>query len=144
MYRTALAFLSSAFTAYILAAAFYTHQILAKQAAIGAIYTAAQQAETYWSNAVGLWAYGIVIAVALGIGFLTAAAVKRVLRPLAPLAYPLAGATAILTALVLIESQLGGGAGIMGGALSAFGMALQAVAGLIGGVVFHIVKDEKA
>lgn len=136
--KTAIAFGLSVLTAYILAVGFYTQQETASQSFIQ--YTFAQQVETFFYNLSGLWQYGVVIAVALLIGFIIAALVKRVLKPLAPVAYPVAGAAAIPLVVVLIEQVLGGGAGVMSGAEGLIGMGLQGLAGLIGGAVFSILR----
>lgn len=140
--RMGLAFIAAAVTTFVLASAFYTQQVLAKQAAIGARYTAGQQVETYIDNLIGLApAYGVVLTIALLIGFLVAAIVKRVLVPLAPVAYPVAGAAAVFTAIWAIENFIaGGGVGALGGARDAVGIALQCLAGFAGGVVFAVAR----
>ena len=140
--RLAAAFIASALTTFVLASGFYTQQVLARQAAIGAVYTPAQQARAYIDNFFGLApAYGVVLALALLIGFLIAYFVKRVLAPLAPVAYPIAGASAVLAAIWLIENLVAsGGAGAIGGARGFVGMSLQGLAGFIGGVVFASLR----
>ncbi len=134
--KTLVAYMLSVAATYVLSTAFYTQQVIAKMAAVGAEYSTQQQIDTFFDNFTGLWILGAMIAIALLIGFTVAFFVKRVLKPLAFVAYPAAGAVAMLTMLVLIEQQLGGGAGIVGGARDATGLALQALAGLIGGGVF--------
>ena len=136
----AAAYAAATAAAYALASGFYTQQVLAKQAAIGAVYTPAQQIETYFLNLTGLWIYGAMIAIALALGFLVAAVVKRVVTPLAPVAYPIAGAAAMFVMLQLIETQLGGGTGVIGGARDAVGVALQCLAGLVGGGLFALLR----
>lgn len=138
--RTAVAFILSISAAYVLAVAFYTQQVIASQTFIQ--YTRAQQIETFFYNLSGLWMYGAIIAIALFAGFAVAALVKRVLKPLARIAYPVAGAAAIPLCVVLIEQVLGGGAGIMSGARGTVGLALQGVAGLAGGFVFAIFRPQ--
>jgi predicted Co/Zn/Cd cation transporter (cation efflux family) len=125
---------------YVAATAFYTQQVIAKQAAIGAIYSTSQQIDTFTQNFTGLWIFGAMIAIALLVGFIVAYFVKRLVKPLAPVAYPAAGAAAMLVMLTLIEQQLGGGAGVIGGARDAIGLALQALAGFIGGAVFSFKR----
>ncbi len=139
--RTAIAFILTALTAYGLAVGFYTQQVIASQSFIR--YTPAQAFETFAYNLAGLWMYGVVIAIALMIGFIVAALVKRVLRPLAPVAYPVAGALAIPLTVVLIEQVLGGGAGVMSGARGPVGLALQGVAGFAAGVVFSVIRPHQ-
>lgn len=136
--RTAFAFILTVLTAYVLAVGFYTQQVIASQSFIQ--YSRAQQVETFVYNLSGLWLYGAIIAIALLIGFVVAAIVKRVLTPLAAIAYPVAGALAIPLTVVLIEQVLGGGAGIMSGARGTVGLALQGLAGLAGGVVFAFLR----
>jgi hypothetical protein len=138
--RTLLAYLAAVAGTYVLATTFYTQQVISKQAEIGAVYTADQQLDTYVQNFTGLTMYGFIIAIALLLGFLVAFGVKRILKPLAPIAYPVAGAAAMLVTLVLVEQQLGGGAGIIGGARDAFGLSLQCLAGFIGGGLFAMLR----
>ena len=146
IWRLLAAFIASAATAYALASVFYTQQVLAKQAEIGAVYTGAQQVQTYANNLVGLApAYGAMVAIALLIGFLVAAGVKRILTPLAPVAYPVAGGAAVFLLLWMVENlAIGGGVGAMGGARDALGMGLQTLAGVIGGAVFALLRPKAA
>ena len=138
--RTFWAYLAAVAGTYLLATTFYTQQVIAKQAEIGAVYTPAQQIDTYVQNFTGLAMYGVIIAIALLLGFTIAAGVKRILKPLAPIAYPTAGAAAMLVMLIFAEQALGGGAGIIGGARDAFGVTLQCLAGFIGGGVFALLR----
>ena len=78
----------------------------------------------------------LTIAAAFALAFPIAFVVKRFLKPLAPVAYPVAGAAAILFMLWAIEQMLGGGAGVIGGARDAVGLALQGLAGFLGGAAF--------
>jgi len=138
--RIVIAFILAVATAFTLASIFYTQQVLAKQVAIGAEYTAAQQHQTYIENFIGLApAYGAILAVALLIGFTIATFLKRILAPLAVIAYPMAGAAAVFAVIFLIENIVAAdGAGAIGGARDALGLALQCLAGAIGGLVFAL------
>jgi len=140
--RVFAAFLLAVIVTYAAASTFYTQQVLAQQAAFGAGYTPVQQGQAYLENLIGLApAFGAVIAIALAVGFVVAALVKRVVRPLARIAYPVAGAAAVFTAIYLIENFAGGGGvGAIGGARDGVGMALQALAGLAGGTVFAVTR----
>ncbi len=144
--RTAIAFLLAAVAAVAASSAFYTQQVIAKQAAIGAVYTPGQQAATYIDNLRGLAldgapSFGMIAAIALAIGFAVAFVVKRILRPLAPVAYPIAGAAALAGVIHLINNVMfGGGTGAIGGARDAYGLALQGVAGGLGGLVFALLR----
>lgn len=144
--RFLAAFIASTATTYVLASIFYTQRTLAAQSeAIGRnLYTPAQQVETYIDNLVGLApSYGLILTIALMIGFLVAAAVKRILIPLAPVAYPVAGGAAVFTAIWLIENLVaGGGVGAIGGARDALGMSLQVLAGVLGGAVFALARPK--
>ncbi len=141
--RTVGAFLFAAAATYLLAAVFYTMRVLSGQSAFGVTYTPAQQLETFLANATGLWIYGVLITVALGVAFLIAWGVKKALPLLAPAAYPIAGAAAMFALLTLIETQLGGGAGIIGGARTPIGVALQCMAGLAGGAAFALLRPRR-
>lgn len=141
--KTIGAFLIALIVTYGLASVFYTERNLAEQALVGIQYTPAQQLETYISNFAGLWIYGAMIAIALMVGFVVAFGVKRIIRLLAPVAYPVAGAAAIYILLLLVETQLGGGAGIIGGARTPLGVALQCLAGFGGGVVFAVLRPRE-
>lgn len=142
--RIIAAYVAAAIVTYTAASLFYTQQILAKQAAIGAVYTPAQQAATYLANILGLGVYGAVLAVALLIGLIAAAILKRVLKPRAAIAYPLAGAAAVVAAIYFIETAAAaGGAGAIGGARGALGLALQGLAGAIGGLVFALIAARR-
>ncbi len=143
--KLAVAYIAAVITTYTVAAGFYTQQVLAKQAEIGAIYTPAQQAQTYVENFIGLApAYGLMAAIALLVGFVAAAGIKRIVVPLAPVAYPLAGAAAMWTLIWAIETFVaGGGVGAIGGARDALGVGLQMLAGLVGGAVFEWLRPRR-
>ncbi len=138
--KTAIAYLLSVAATYVLSVAFYTQQVIAKMVAVGAVYSGQQQFNTFVDNFTGLWLLAAMIAVALLVAFVVAFFVKRLLKPLAPIAYPVAGGAAILLMLYLIEQQLGGGAGVIGGARDATGLALQTLAGFLGGAVFAFMR----
>ena len=147
--RTAFAFIVALAVATAASAAFYTQQVVAKQAAYGAVYTPAQQFETLIANYKGLVfgpmpSLGAVLGVALFVGFLVAAGLKRILRPLAPAAYPLAGAAAFVAALFAIETFVFEGVGAIGGARDALGLGLQGVAGALGGATFALLAPRRA
>ncbi len=135
----------AAATTYALAVVFLTQQVIAKRAAIGAVYTADQQIATFFDNLLGLApAFGVVVTIALLLGFVIAAGVKRILKPLAPVAYPIGGAAAVYTAIYLIENTIAsGGVGALEGARGLTGMGLQSFAGFIGGFVFAVMRGRK-
>ncbi|MEE2690411.1 MAG: hypothetical protein VX640_02610 [Pseudomonadota bacterium] len=140
------AYAAAAVVTVVLASAFFTQRIIAEQTAIGIEYTPAQQSQTYLMNLAGLApTYGLMLAIALLIGFVVAFGVKQVLKPLAPIAYPAAGAAAVWTAIFLIETIMAkGGAGAIGGARDVLGLALQCLAGAVGGGVFALLTRSRA
>ncbi len=145
IFRLAAAFVGAAAVTFGLATMFYTHQVLEKRAAIGLEFTPAQKYSNYLDNLVGFAigtvpSYGMILVIALLIGFVVAAGVKRVLVPLAPIAYPLAGAAAIFVMLWAVETFVAKGSGAFEGASGPVGIALQCFAGFIGGVVFALTR----
>lgn len=139
--RTAIAFLLSAAVTYVLASVFYTQQVIAKMAEVGAVYSTSQQVDTYVSNFTGLYQLGIMYAIALFAGFAVAFIVKRILKPLAPVAYPIAGGAGVFAVLWAIDTFIAGGnVGAIGGARDALGLSLQVLAGAIGGGVFAFMR----
>lgn len=146
--RVILAFLAAAIVTFVISGGFYTQQVLAEQAAIGATYTPPQTVEAYWRNYLGLLggsmpSFAMITTIAMAIGFAVAAPLKRVLKPLAPVAYPIAGAASLTGVIWIIENAIGGGGvGAIGGARGVIGMALQGVAGAAGGFVFDLMRPK--
>jgi len=145
VFRQVGAFVGSAAVTFALATGFYTHQVLEKRAAIGLEFTPAQKFSNYLDNLVGFAigtvpSYGMILVVALLVGFLIAAVVKRILVPLAPIAYPTAGAAAIFVMLWAVETFVAKGSGAFEGASGPLGIALQCFAGFVGGVVFALTR----
>jgi hypothetical protein len=86
--------------------------------------------------------YGAMIAVALAAGFIVAALLRLVLKPLAGIAFPVAGAAAVALMLYLMSQQFYTTTPIAG-ARGVFGFALQCLAGAIGGFVFGLFFPAK-
>lgn len=142
--RLALAFAAATVSAVLLASAFHTQMVIAGLGAAGAAIDAATRLAMMAADLKGLApSYGAVIAIALAIGFFVAAWLKRVVRPLAPIAYPLAGAAAIGVALALMSIVYEGVTPIAS-ARSPEGFALQCLAGALGGVVFAWLSKSRA
>ncbi|MEM9704854.1 MAG: hypothetical protein AAF850_02115 [Pseudomonadota bacterium] len=144
--QTAIAFIVGVVVTVLASAGFYTQQIVAAQQALGVSYPSEIVFQLFQNNLVGLAANGLgaVFAIALLIGFVVAFGLKRVLRPLAPIAYPVAGAAAVIGAILLIEYWwAGGGAGVFGGARTPVGLALQGVAGGVGGALFAFLRPKR-
>ncbi|NNL87495.1 MAG: hypothetical protein HKP25_00350 [Marinicaulis sp.] len=143
MARNIIAYVISAAITVFLAAGFYTQQVLARQADIGVEYSTSQSVSTFIQNLGGLApTYGLILFIALAIGFLAATFLKRILTPLAKVAYPVAGGAAVFTALWLIENVVaGGGVGVMGGARGTIGLAMQVFSGVCGGFVYSLLRS---
>ena len=143
MARNIFAYVISAALTVVLAAGFYTQQVLARQAEIGVEYSSSQTINTYLQNLSGLApSYGLILSIALAIGFVVATFIKRIVTPLAKVAYPVAGGAAVFTALWLIENVVaGGGVGAMGGARGIVGVALQVFSGVCGGVAYSLLRS---
>lgn len=88
-----------------------------------------------------MWLYFVIILVALLLGFLIAALVKKLLPSLSRFAYPVAGAAAIaatLGAMYLVFQTVP-----ISGARSTLGFASQVVAGGFGGWMFAKISGAK-
>lgn len=118
----------------------YTYRVLAARAEFGITFGADAQLEFLIANLAGLGLYGAMLAVALAVGFPVAWGVKSVLKILAPIAYPVAGAAAILTLILIINNVFGGGFAVLAGARETEGVLLQGAAGLLGGIVYAILR----
>ncbi len=143
--RLGIAFVGAGLVTFVLATLFYTQQVLAKRAAIGLEFTPAQKFSNYLDNLAGFAigtvpSYGMILVIALLIGFIVAAGVKRVLVPLAPIAYPVAGAASIFVMLWAVETFVAKGSGAFEGASGPIGIALQCFAGFVGGAVFALTR----
>jgi hypothetical protein len=82
----------------------------------------------------------LVILIAFAIAFFVADLVKALLPVLAPVAYPVAGGLAIFAALKLMEARFG----VMPvlGAQEALGLWLLIGAGVVGGIVFELLRPK--
>lgn len=146
--RYALAFVAAVAVAYVLAAVFYAQTVIGALTAIGIEVSLADRVRHSVDDIVGMtdsafgWraTYASVLTIALLVAFPVALAVKSVLKPLAPIAYPAAGAGAAGLVVALIYATQGPGA------VAAFrdplGIALQVLAGLAGGIAFALVRPK--
>ena len=140
MVRILIGFILSWLVAYAASVGFYTQQVLGGYKDLGLEISLSKGFATYTDNFIGQLSgvsFGAMFLIALAIAFLVAALLKRALKPLAPIAYPVAGAAGIGGLLALIET-LYPGVGVFGGARTAVGFGLQMVAGLFGGIVFSL------
>lgn len=142
--RVIVGFVLAAAAASILGAISHTQMVIADLERSGAAVPPDLRLAMTANDLLGLSTqYAAVIAIALAIGFAVAAVLKRILKPLALIAYPLAGAAAVVTALILMSLAFDGITPIAG-ARSAVGLALQSAAGAVGGLVFAVVGARPA
>ena len=146
--RYVVAFAVAIAVTYVAAAIFYTQLVVAELGSIGVAVPFGDRIAATLDDIRGLAdpvggftqpSYALVVIVALIVAFLVAMVVKRLVKPLAPVAYPIAGAAAIGVALYLANGSQGG-IPVMAGAREWGGFVLQMVAGLIGGVVFAMLR----
>lgn len=135
--RVFLAFLLSVAVASSVGSLFHSFGTQNALIAAGLDFPLAERLRAAGADWLGLvpGLYGGVIAVALAIGFVVAAILRLVLKPLAGVAFPVAGAAAVALTLYLMSQQYYTTTPIAG-ARGAFGFALQCLAGAIGGFVF--------
>lgn len=143
--RLAAGFLAAVIVGFLLSVLFMTAYTLANYPGFEVDFSAFSS--TFLLNLQGLATgspFAGILAVAFAIAFAVAAGLKRVLTPLAAIAYPLAGAVAVPALLVIVENvMIGGGVGAFFGARGATGLLLQAVAGAGGGLVFSLVAGAR-
>lgn len=139
--RLVLGYVAALVATDIFASVFHTQMVLAALAGAGGIFEMGTRLGMTAFDLRGLaFSYGVIIAIALAIGFAVAWVVKKFLPPLAPIAYPTAGAAAMGVALSIMSMAFGGTTPIAG-ARGPEGFALQCLAGALGGVIFAwIVK----
>jgi hypothetical protein len=141
--RILIGYLAAVVATTGLASALHTHMVVAALRKSGAVIPTDAQLGMTATDLAGLAPqYGVVIGIALLIGFAIAALLRRMLKRLAPIAYPLAGAAAIAVALTAMGMAFDGITPIAG-ARSTLGLALQCLAGAIGGLIFSIIAVRK-
>lgn len=143
--RIALGYLVAVAATTVAGSALQTHIVARDLIHAGATIPAGTQLATMASD---LQTFGpqfaAIVAIALAVGFLVAAVLKRVLTPLAPIAYPLGGACAIAAALVVLPILLKlDGIVPLAGSRGALGFSLQALAGALGGLLFSLIAAKK-
>lgn len=148
--RALVAFVVAAIIGYVVATLFSTAANLIRLSAVGAQISFGDAVRTFFFDLRGMapaldWTkYGSLIIIAFAIAFPVAAVLKRLtlraeggIRRIAPILYPLAGATAIgmihLLSYPKYEVFAFAGARFLGGSIA------QCLAGAIGGYLFHLV-----
>ena len=141
--KVLLAFVAAVLVGFVTASVLHSQFVLAKLAGVGAEIPAGAWLRMTATDVVGFFPlFPAVVAAGLAIGFVVAAVLKRVLKPLAPVAYPLAGAAAIGTALFLMGLQFE--MTPVAGARGALGFAAQCGAGALAGWVFALLLRRRA
>jgi len=113
----------------------HTQFVLAGLSGVGAAPSLAETVHTSIADLEGLFpSLGPVLAIALAIGFLVAAGLKRVLKPLAGVAYPIAGFAAMATALIAMRISFHSTP--LAGARGPEGFVVICLMGALGGLVF--------
>ena len=115
--------------------------IAAHEAVFDIEVTGAERLSMTLFDVANMWLYFAIIAIGFLIAFPIAAGLKRLLPGLAGIAYPLAGAAAIGTALGLMLTLLG--IVPISGARSTLGFAAQMLAGGVGGYVFALTATRR-
>lgn len=135
MLRTLAAYLAGVGVTYTGGAIAQTQHVLGNLSAMGAEVGMGVRLEATLHDLVGLaTSYLPIIAVAFAIAFPVAALVSRALPSLRRVAYPIAGAVAILVVHLLLEAMLS--ITPIAAARSIIGLGIQMLFGALGGWVF--------
>lgn len=141
MARVVIGFAAAVAVGFVLSVLFLTQHTLSTYPGFDQSFAAFQS--TFLLNLQGLATrspFAGILAVAFAIAFAIAAGLKRILKPLAAVAYPLAGAAAVPALILIVENvMIGGGVGAFFGARGTTGLLLQALAGAGGGLVFSVI-----
>ena len=146
--RVVVSFVIAAAVGYVVASLFSTTANLIRLSAVGAEISFADAVRTYWFDVRGmapsvvLTQYGSLVFIGLAIAFSVAAVLRWLaLRSssairIAPILYPLAGATAI--AVILIASYPKYEVHMLAGSRGALASAAHCLAGAIAGYLFYV------
>jgi hypothetical protein len=144
--RYGIAFGVAAVVTYVLAATFYAQTIIGELTKLGVEVSFMDRVRHSIDDILGMTdsafgvraTYAVVLVAGLLVAFPVALGVKAVLKPLARIAYPVAGAAAVGMVVFLIWKTQGPGA--VAAIREPLGVALQVLAGLIGGIVFAVLR----
>jgi len=134
--RTLGAYLAGILLAYLLACVLHSQTVLAGLSSIGVDIPLARRLEMTVHDLLGLWRYGIVIFIAMSLGFFVMFIVSRFARLPPTLLCPLAGFLAFATMLFAMSHCLAFTP--LASARHPIGLLLQCSAGAIGGWVAGI------
>ena len=134
------AWIVAVFVAYLAAVIASSSMVLADLVSIGRGVSVGAWLRTVVHDLGAMSLYLAVIAGGFAIAFFVADLVKSALPALAGIAYPMAGAVAIATALGVMEAKYG----ILPilGAQSGPGLWLQIGAGVLGGIAFELLRPK--
>lgn len=137
MIRRIAAFVVAALVAFVAASLIHTQIILAGLSDLGADIPLSLRISTSLADLLGLApSFGVVVAIALLLGLLVAGLARRYVPLPRPLAFAIAGAGAMATALWLMH--LGFDITPIASARTTGGLLMLCLAGALGGVVFAI------
>ena len=126
--------------AYLCAATASSHVVIEGVRSVGRAVTMGDRFGMIAHDWGAMYAYLFVILIGFAVAFFVADLVKSLVPVLAPIAYPTAGALAIVTALKIMQGVFGIIPVI--GAQDALGLWLQIGAGVVGGVVFELMRPK--
>lgn len=133
--------LLAALLAFVLGSVFATQVILANVASLGLDVDLAVRMQSTVHDLLGLLpSYLPLVAVALLLGLPVAAGLSRWLPTQGLLLYVIAGAVAVITVHLLIKAILGLSG--FAAARTLVGLALQGVAGALGGLLFYRLRQQ--
>jgi hypothetical protein len=132
--HTAIAWLLAGLVTYVLASVAHTQAVLAGIVSLGVPVPFEDRLRVTAGDIAGLYMYGVIILIGLAIGYSVMGLVGRWLRMSDWLRYPLGGALAMLT--ILLSMKLALSITPIAGARELSGLAMQCLAGGIGGWVF--------
>ena len=134
------AWLLAAAAAYVVGAAASSHLVLEGLVSIGREVGFGDRLGMIAHDLGAMLAYLAVILIGFAIAFFVADLVKSLVPALAGIAYPTAGAVAVVTALEIM--RLNYGIVPLLGAQDTLGYWLQIGAGVVGGIVFELLRPK--
>ena len=141
MIRTLIDFIAATVCTFVLASLFHTQFVLYELTKLGVLIDTSTRLKTSVEDFFGLLpAYGSAILVALLLGFLVVKAIAKLTKVNLNYLYPIAGATALLVALMAMQPILN--ITLIAGAREPLGLTMQCLAGLFGGWVFMYQRNK--
>ncbi|MEM7570484.1 MAG: hypothetical protein AAF337_11880 [Pseudomonadota bacterium] len=134
MIKAVIAWAVSSLVGYVLFAASSQTVVLNGLTAIGAPMPLGTRLASTAHAVLNMPALGAVIFIGFAVAFLVAKGIKTLIKPLAPIAYPVAGGAAVATALEIMWQQYEVYPVL--GAQTTYGYVLAVLSGVIGGFVF--------